>query len=139
VSPRYLNTAISRDLETICLKCLQKEPARRYGSAAALADDLRRWLAGKPIDARPLGSVERMRRWCRRNPVVANLVGAVFITLVVGIIFTSYFAFRARRGEAKAVENEWLAEQRAELNELSAYVAKINSIHRAWKESQVEW
>lgn len=75
LAPRQLLPAIPRDLDTICMKCLEKEPRRRYASAAHLADDLARFLAGEPILARPLGPITRAARWCRRKPGVAAVWG----------------------------------------------------------------
>jgi serine/threonine protein kinase len=101
--PRRLQAAIPRDLETICLKCLEKEPGRRYASAAALAEDLRRYQAGEPIAARPIGRLERGWRWCRRNPVVAGLVAAVALSLCGGTAIATWQAMVART-EARRAE-----------------------------------
>ncbi len=81
VPPRRLNPAVPRDLETICLKCLEKDAARRYGSAAELAFELDRLLNHQPILARPVGPLERSWRWCRRNPAGAGLAATLAITL----------------------------------------------------------
>jgi tetratricopeptide (TPR) repeat protein/tRNA A-37 threonylcarbamoyl transferase component Bud32 len=104
VSPRALNSSISRDLETIVLKCLDKPAARRYASARELGDDLNRYLEGRPIKARPVGRGEHVWRWCCRNPAVAALVGLVFGVLIAGIITSSYFAATASHEAKVAVE-----------------------------------
>jgi WD40 repeat protein len=83
--PRSLSSGTPRDLDTICLKCLNKEPGKRYLSAEALADDLRRFQEGRPILARPVGWGERAWRWCRRNPLVATLGTTTAAALVLGL------------------------------------------------------
>ncbi len=83
--PRSLNDNIPRDLETICLMAMAKEPGQRYATAQELAADLRRFLAGKPIKARPVGAVERTWRWAKRRPALASLVLLLTMVLTVGL------------------------------------------------------
>jgi WD40 repeat protein len=83
--PRSCNPLVDRDLETITLKCLEKEPRRRYVSAAALAEDIARWLAGEPIRARPAGSLERIAKWTKRRPASATLCALLATAFLVGV------------------------------------------------------
>jgi WD40 repeat protein len=91
--PSRLNARVPRDLETICLKCLEKDPHRRYATARALAEDLRAWLEGRPMAARRASAAERFGRWCRRNPALAALAAAV-VVVALGATLAA-FRFRA--------------------------------------------
>src|SRR5207253_132878 len=82
--PSYLRPDMPRDLETICLKCLAKEPAKRYAPAEALAEDLYRFRHGKPILARPVGLLERAWKWAKHRPLAAALVAGIVIVTVLG-------------------------------------------------------
>jgi serine/threonine-protein kinase len=105
--PRRLNDRIPRDLETICLKCLEKEPARRYDAAAELAEDLRRFEAGETIRARPVGRPERLWRWCRREPVLASLA----LTVIAGFLGVATQWFRAEENLEEALRQRGRAEK----------------------------
>jgi serine/threonine-protein kinase len=113
VPPGRLEPGTPADLETVCLKCLQKEPAKRYGSAKDLADDLGRFLAGRPIVARPVGPAERAWRWCRRNPRVAGLTATVLFLLVAVAAGSVAVAYRISRERAAAVAARDLADENA--------------------------
>jgi len=96
-SPRKLDAQVPLDLETITLKCLEKEPARRYPTARALADDLRRYQAGEPILARPVGRVNRVWRWCRRKPAIAALSSTVLLLSMAISVVAPIVAVREAR------------------------------------------
>lgn len=85
VAPRLLNPNLPRDLETVCLKCLDKLPYRRYGTAAEVAAELGSFLRGEPIRARPISRTERVWRWCRRKPAIASMAAAILVILVAGL------------------------------------------------------
>src|SRR5439155_9522288 len=100
VAPRLLNASIPRDLETIALKSLEKEPSRRYQTAQELADELGRFLRREPIQAHPLKPHEKLWRWSRRKPALAGALGFATAALLVGFATT---AWQWRRAESSAV------------------------------------
>jgi len=128
VAPHLLNPTVPRDLETICLKCLEKESGKRYPTAQHVAEELGRFLEGKPILARPVGPVSKVWRWCRRNPVTAAALGATLLSLVIGLAGVSW---AWRQAEAQR--------QRAEVGEATArrqaYISDINAAQAALKDN----
>src|SRR5262249_44338091 len=101
--PRSLRPEIPRDLETVVLKAMDRDPARRYQTAADLADDLQRYLDGRQIKARRVSLVEQLGRWARRHPAVAALLAAVVVTLLGGTAVSTYFAAEADKKTRAAV------------------------------------
>src|SRR5262249_5664578 len=112
VSPTSLQPNLPRDLETICLKCLRKEPHKRYGSALELAEDIQRFLSDEPIQARPVSTLEKCWRWIRHHPVPAGLLAAGILAPIVALIAMSLLSTRLVR--TIALES---AAQQAELLE----------------------
>jgi WD40 repeat protein len=102
VPPTRLQPKTPKDLETICLKCLQKEPAKRYGSARELAEELRRFQAGEPIRARPVTGWERARKWARRQPATATLIAVSLVAAVTLLGGGTWFTLRLHRANKEA-------------------------------------
>src|SRR5262249_4373884 len=141
------NPAVDRDLEVICLKCLEKEPARRYPSAQELADDLRRFQRGEPIQARPLGSLERTWRWSRRHPTAAALAAMSFVAGLAPIAAGFFFAYSGRlRAANRTVEQQRAiaeqargeAQQALELANRYLYILRVNQAGVAWRENRLD-
>jgi WD40 repeat protein len=137
VPPRRLQPQLPRDLETITLKCLAKEPARRYPTAGELAEDLQRWLDGRPIQARRVGVPERTWRWCRRNPALAGAIAAASLFLVLGTLVSSLLAVHAL-GEARRADREAVSVREAkQFSDRRYYASEMKLASLDWEAGQV--
>jgi eukaryotic-like serine/threonine-protein kinase len=136
VRPGRLQPSVPADVETICLKCLAKEPARRYATAGALADDLQRFLDGRPVRARPLGRAGRAWRWCRRNPGVAGLVAALVAVLLAGAA-SLFFGLRAVEPGARQEERQAPTAVVSDEAEDQLYGSRLAQAQLAWQANTV--
>ncbi|WP_439627082.1 protein kinase domain-containing protein [Gemmata sp.] len=132
VPPRRARPSVPRDLETVCLKCLRKAPAQRYASALDLAADLRRFLAGEPIRARPVTGRERLAKWARRNPGVAALMGLVAAVTLAGFAGVTAAMLDARTARDEEARQRGRAEGALDRSERSVYLGNIAQARSQW-------
>src|SRR5262249_33976888 len=148
VRPRKLNRSVPRDLETVVLKAIARDPAHRYQSPAELAEDLKRFVEDRPVKARRISAAEQLWRCCRRKPVVTGMAAAVVLTLAVGTT-VSYLKYldaerqkgiaqeqqaRAEAGQKEAKEQRERADKAAEVARLNLYYAQMHLAQQAWRE-----
>jgi len=142
VPPRLLNPSIPRDLETVCLKCLEKDPYRRYNTAQTFAEDLGRFLNGQPVVARPVGPAGKAGRWCRRNPRLASAIGVAVVSVLLGFAGILWQWRRAASGELLARQNAYAADmllaQHALANNNRGLAVSLLDKHRPATSGKVE-
>lgn len=129
--PSAVSRRIDRDLETLCLRCLEKDPARRLPHAGDLADELERWLNGEPIRARPITPGERAAKWVRRNPVLATLSAALLMALVISAVATTLLWRRSEAARAVAERNAGAARSAEHLAADNAYYSGLTAAFSA--------
>jgi hypothetical protein len=128
--PRQINKSIDLDLETICLKCLEKDPQRRYESAEIFAKDLERWQQGEPIEARPSSTLDRIGKWMRRKPAIAGLASLTVMLLLAMAIGSPIALFRISKARNAAQREGERADQ-------NVYDSDMSLAQHAWDEGDV--
>jgi WD40 repeat protein len=139
VSPSRLRPRVPRDLATICLRCLEKTPRRRYASALELADDLQSFLAGKPIHARPIGPLERAYRWCRRRPLAAGLLalcGILAISFLVTVLIYQHKLRQANEEQRQQIIQLHIIIGTAELEDEDLLAAMVRFTQALYLEGE---
>jgi len=131
LSPRLLNAGVPPDLETICLKSLEKEAPRRYATAQALAEELGRFLENKPIQARPVSAVGKAWKWCRRRPAMAGMSAALALTVALGLTGVLWQWHQARQNARAELRQRERAEDSERLARQSAYAADMHTAQLA--------
>jgi WD40 repeat protein/predicted Ser/Thr protein kinase len=133
VAPLRLNPTVGRDLDTICLKCLEKSPERRYATAGAMADDLQRFLDNRPIRARPAGPAEKLVRWCRRNPLPAASLAGILVVFVTAFVLVSGSYWRAEAAFEEEARQRQEAQGREKAERWQRYrsnlIAAASALH----------
>jgi WD40 repeat protein/predicted Ser/Thr protein kinase len=132
VPPRTLNGRVDRDLETVCLKCLEKEPSQRYRTAEELAEELERWLSGQPVKARRVSGLRHLWRWARRHPALAGLSTAVAALFLVTLVTLAVSVPLVQQERDKAQAQRLRAEASEREGRLQLYAADMALARRAW-------
>ena len=135
--PSQLNSQVPADLDTLCLKCLEKDPSRRFPTAAALAQELHRFLHGEPIHSRPITQWERARKWCQRNPTVASLSAAVVLVLLTGTAVSSFFWLQSESRNRNLLKETKRANDKADEAQRHLYSTQMTLTQRYWENAEV--
>ena len=138
IPPRLLMPTVDRDLETICLKCLEKSPLRRYESADSLADDLHHYLEGEPIHARRVGLLRRGVKWCRRNPAWTLLSAVSVVSITAFLAFTWFVAYEEKDLREKAESAEVKAENRLKAMRHLVYLSEMRQAQQNLRRADLD-